>query len=73
VNDSVLPFLVSVILVNLSFTGAERVIVVLTIFVGPWAQFGTQLSMPEVPVPLAPVAVDEDHLILITTFDESPL
>ena len=51
------PFLVSVILVNRPFTGADSVTVVGTRLGGAWAQFGMQLSMSEVPWPLAPVAV----------------
>jgi hypothetical protein len=67
------PFLVSVILVNRPFTGADRVIVAGTKLGGAWAQFGTQLSMSDVPWPVAPVAVQEDQVILVTTFPESPL
>jgi hypothetical protein len=67
------PFRVSVILVNRPFTGAERVTVAGTKLGGAWAQSGTQLSMSEVPWPVAPVAVQEDHWILVTTFPESPL
>ena len=40
---------------------------------GAWAQFGLQLSMSEVPWPLAPAAVQEDHVILVTTLVASPL
>jgi hypothetical protein len=67
------PFLVSVILVNRPFTGADSVIVAGTRLGGAWAQLGTQLSMSEVPWPVAPVAVQEDHVILVTTFPASPL
>ena len=72
-NDSVFPSLVSVIWVNLPLTGADRVIVVVTCLTGPWAQFGLQLSTPEVPVPLAAVAVHDDQVILVTMLDASPL
>ena len=51
------PFLVSVILVNRPFTGADSVTVVGTRLGGAWAQFGLQLSISEVPCPLAPAAV----------------
>ena len=67
------PFLVSVILVNFPFTGADRVTVVGTGLGGAWAQFGMQLSMSEVPWPVAPAAVQEDHVIVVTTLVASPL
>ncbi len=67
------PFLVSVILVNRPFTGAVSVIVVGTMLGDAWAQFGTQLSISEVPWPLAWVGVHVDHWILVTTLVASPL
>jgi len=67
------PFLVSVIVVNRPFTGADSVTVVGTRLGGAWAQFGLQLSMSEVPWPLAPVDVQDDHVILVTTLVASPL
>jgi hypothetical protein len=67
------PFLVSVILVNRPFTGADSVTVVGTRLGGAWAQSGLQLSMSDVPWPLAPVAVQDDHVILVTTLVASPL
>jgi hypothetical protein len=69
----VFPSLVSVIWVNWPFTGAESVIVVGTSLTGAWAQLGLQLLMSEVPVPLAPVAVHDDQLILVTMLVPSPL
>ena len=67
------PFLVSVIVVNRPFTGADNVTVAGTRLGGAWAQFGLQLSMSEVPWPVAPVGVQEDHVILVTTLVASPL
>ena len=67
------PFLVSVILVNRPFTGADSVTIAGTRLGGAWAQFGLQLSMSEVPCPVAPVGVQEDHVILVTTLVASPL
>jgi hypothetical protein len=69
----VFPSLVSVIWVNWPFTGAESVIVVGTSLTGAWAQLGLQLLMSEVPWPVAPVAVQVDHEILVTTLVPSPL
>ena len=67
------PFLVSVIWAKSPLTGADNVIVVVTLSGGAWAQFGTQLSMSDVPAPVAPVAVHEDHVMVVTTFVASPL
>ena len=54
-------------------TGAERVTVVLTSSGEAAAQDGTQLSMSDVPVPVAPVAVHELQVMPVTTFVPSPL
>jgi len=67
------PFRVSVIWVNRPFTGSESVIVVVTGFGEAAAQDGTQLSMSEVPVPVAPVAVHELQVMPVTTLVASPL
>ena len=67
------PFRVSVIWVKCPLTGAERVIVVLTLLGEAAAQDGTQLSRSDVPVPVAPVAVHELQVMPVTTFVPSPL
>ena len=67
------PFRDSVIWVKCPLTGSERVTVVLTLFGEAAAQDGTQLSMSDVPVPVAPVAVHELQVRPVTTFVPSPL
>ena len=67
------PFRVSVIWVNCPLTGSESVIVVLTLSGEAAAQDGTQLSISDVPVPVAPVAVHELQVRPVTTFVPSPL
>ncbi len=67
------PFRVSLIWAKWPPTGLDRVIVVVTGFGEAAAQDGTQLSMSDVPVPVALVAVHELQVMLVTTFVESPL
>ena len=66
------PFRVSVICVKCPLTGLESVMVAVTGFGDAAAQLGTQLSMSDVPVPVAPVAVHV-QVRLVTTFVASPL
>jgi hypothetical protein len=49
------------------------VIVAGTCVTVPLAQSGMQLSIPEVPLPVAPVAVQETQLIAVTALPPSPL
>ena len=67
------PFRASVICVKCPSTGSESVIVAVTGFGDAAAQLGMQLSMSDVPVPVAPVAVHEAQVMPVTTFVESPL
>jgi hypothetical protein len=62
-----------VITVNLPFTGLDSVIVVGTYRTEPSAQFGTQLSMPDVPWPTAPAAVQDCHRRPVATLPPSAL
>jgi hypothetical protein len=67
------PFRFSVITVNLPFTGLDSVIVVGTYRTEPSAQFGTQLSMPDVPWPTAPDTVQDCHRRPVATLPPSAL
>jgi hypothetical protein len=60
-------------LVNLPSAGPESVIVVGTYRTDPMAQLGTQPSMPDLPLPDAPVAVHEVHRIPVTMLPPSAL
>ena len=66
------PSRCSLIALNLPLTGSDRVIVAVTGVFVPSAQLGTQFGMKDLPVPAAPVAVHEDHLIEVTTFPPLP-
>jgi hypothetical protein len=61
------------ITVNLPFTGLDSVIVVGTYRTAPSAQLGTQLSIPDVPWPVAPDAVQDRHRTPVTTLPPSAL
>jgi hypothetical protein len=67
------PARYSATLVNFPLTGAESVIPAGTYRTDPRAQFGTQLSMPDLPSPVASLAVHVVHRIAVTTLPPSAL
>jgi hypothetical protein len=67
------PSRVSVITVNRPFAGLDRVMTAETCVTVPLAQSGMQLSMPEVPLPVAPAEVHDTQSMAVTTLPPSPL
>ena len=63
----------SEITVKCPSTGWESTSIVVTRSVGAAAQLGMQLSMSEVPEPMALVAVQEDQVMPVTMFPASAL